>query len=296
MVIDKQENILRFSGGEVGHYLEPSAGAASFNLFNNPEKDLRPAVRAALQTTFATSAPAVQDNVADQDRWQKPTVKVIVEPISDGGGEAELCVVAFCEGGLWRRRGRRTTRTKTATPAVRTIEHELRTVRTQLQSSIDDLETANEEMKSAAEEYQSVNEELQSSNEELETSKEEMQSINEELQTVNAEMNAKNDALTRLNSDLKNLLDSTQIATMFLDNALRIKNYTPGMTDIFHLRESDRGRPVTEIVTLLGYDDIRKMWRKCCAISRPSSARSLSREGDNLHHAYQAVSHRRQCH
>src|ERR1700689_5296008 len=92
---------------------------------------------------------------------------------------------------------------------------------------------ANEEMKSAAEEYQSVNEELQSSNEELETSKEEMQSINEELQTINAEMNAKNDALMRLNSDLKNLLDSTQIATMFLDSALRVNNFTPAITDIF---------------------------------------------------------------
>ena len=35
VVIDGQENILRFSGGEVGRYLEPSAGAASFNLFRN---------------------------------------------------------------------------------------------------------------------------------------------------------------------------------------------------------------------------------------------------------------------
>ena len=170
-------------------------------------------------------------------------------------------------------------------------------MRTQLQSSIDDLETANEEMKSAAEEYQSVNEELQSSNEELETSKEEMQSINEELQTVNAEMNSKNDALTRLNSDLKNLLDSTQIATMFLDSALRVKNYTPGMTHIFHLRESDRGRPVTEIVTLLAYDDIVKDVAKVVRDLSHRRARGRSQGRSTMPiSCVSAVSHRRQCH
>ena len=127
-------------------------------------------------------------------------------------------------------------------------------------------------MKSAAEEYQSVNEELQSSNEELETSKEEMQSINEELQTVNAELTSKNALLTDLNSDIKNLLDSTQIATLFLDANLRIKNFTPSMSDIFHLREGDRGRPITEIVGLLAYDDIRhdvaKVLRELTVVER----------------------------
>ena len=112
-----------------------------------------------------------------------------------------------------------------------------------------------EETKSANEEMQSVNEELQSSNEELETSKEEMQSINEELQTVNGELQSKNDALPRVNNDLQNLLDSTQIATLFLDGELRIRNFTPAMTAIFHLREGDIGRPITEIVSKLNYAD-----------------------------------------
>jgi two-component system, chemotaxis family, CheB/CheR fusion protein len=258
VVIDRQENILRFSGGEAGRYLEPSAGAANLNLFRNLRKTLRPAVRAALQTIFATHGPVVHDNVVIRIDGKSRPVTVIVEPISGGRGGPGLFVVAFLEGshGIGGNGGANSNATDAA--AVRAIEHELRTVRTQLQSTIDDLETANEEMKSAAEEYQSVNEELQSSNEELETSKEEMQSINEELQTVNAEMNSKNDALTRLNSDLKNLLDSTQIATMFLDSALRIKNFTPAITEIFHLRESDRGRPVTDIASLLAYDDIAR--------------------------------------
>jgi two-component system CheB/CheR fusion protein len=257
VVIDKHENIIRYSGGEAGRYLEPSTGAANLNLFSNLRKTLRPTVRAALQAVLATNEPAVHDGVTIKIDDRSHAVSVIVEPISDGSGEAGLFVVAFREvassvGGTNRIKSR-----ETEASGIRAAEHELRTVRTQLQSTIDELETANEEMKSAAEEYQSVNEELQSTNEELETSKEEMQSINEELQTVNAEMASKNDLLTRLNSDLKNLLDSTQIATMFLDNALRIKSYTSGMTEIFHLREGDRGRPITEIVTLLVYDDLK---------------------------------------
>jgi uncharacterized phage infection (PIP) family protein YhgE len=91
----------------------------------------------------------------------------------------------------------------------------------------DELETANEELKSSNEEYQSVNEELQSTNEELETSKEEMQSINAELQTVNSELNSKNDQLMRTVSDLTNLKNSTQIATITIDRALHIRDFTP---------------------------------------------------------------------
>ena len=138
------------------------------------------------------------------------------------------------------------------------IEDVRKTINLTDHSMIDELETSNEEMKSANEEYQSVNEELQSSNEELETAKEEMQSINEELQTVNAEMSSKNETLTRLNSDLRNLLDSTHIATVFLDARLHIKYFTPPMTDIFHLRDSDRDRPITEIAGRMQYANLRQ--------------------------------------
>lgn len=142
--------------------------------------------------------------------------------------------------------------------ALQALEQELRTTRFQLQSSIDEAEVVNEEMRSSNEEYQSVNEELQSANEELETAKEEIQSVNEELHTINAEMTSKNELLTTLNSDLVNLLDSTEIATIFLDDQLLIKSFTPGITDIFPLRESDVGRPITEIVTLLSYADLKR--------------------------------------
>src|SRR6185436_1044061 len=136
---------------------------------------------------------------------------------------------------------------------VEALERELAATTSLLRGAVDELETTTEEMRSANEEFQSVNEELQASNEELETAKEEMQSVNEELQTINSEMIAKNDALTRVNSDLSNLLDSTQIATIFLDSDLRIKNFTPCMLEIVRLRDIDRGRPITEIVSHLDY-------------------------------------------
>jgi two-component system CheB/CheR fusion protein len=257
LVIDKHRKILRFSGGEAGRYLEPSAGAASLNLFGNLRRSLHPIVRAAAQTALDSREPVVHRNVVIEIDGKIHALTVIVEPISDGS-EDGLCVVAFREEGLGMDGLTPTAASEAESAAVRAAKHELRTTRAQLQSTIDELETTNEEMKSATEEYQSVNEELQSSNEELETAREEMQSINEELQTVNSELSAKNDLLIHANSDLRNLLDSTQIATIFLDNNLRIKSFTPGMVDIFHLRDGDRGRPITDIVSTVVYDDLRR--------------------------------------
>ena len=125
-----------------------------------------------------------------------------------------------------------------------------------MQSTIEELETANEEFRSSNEELLSVNEELQSTNEELETSKEELQSVNEELQTVNHELSTKIDELDRANSDLNNLFQSTQIATIFLDRNLLVRSFTPTITKIFNLISSDHGRPLMDIVSRVGYLDI----------------------------------------
>ncbi|WP_375450720.1 chemotaxis protein CheB [uncultured Devosia sp.] len=257
LVVDRQSNIVRYSGGEVARYLEPSAGAASLSLIANLRRNLRVVVRTALHSVMKSGEGLVVDNVSLLIEGRQRLLSVIVEPVHDAGGEG-LHVVAFQEvrGGVPE--PMQAADGSAQSPRVVAAEQELRTTRAQLQATIGDLETANQEMKSAAEDYQSVNEELQSTNEELQTSKEEMQSINEELQTVNAEMLAKNDLLSNVNSDLQNLLDSTQIATIFLDENLRIKNFTPGMADIFSLRESDRGRPLTDIVSLLAYDDLRR--------------------------------------
>lgn len=257
VVVDRQSNILRYSGGEIARYLEPSAGVASLSLLSNLRKSLRVAVRGALQSVVKTGDGVTVDNVSVLVEGRQRLLSVIVEPVPDVAGDS-IYAVAFLEIRTVAAEPTQAADGSSKSPETLATEQELRTARAQLQATIADLETANEEMKSAAEEYQSVNEELQSTNEELQTSKEEMQSINEELQTVNAEMMAKNDLLSNLNSDLQNLLDSTQIATIFLDENLRIKNFTPGMADIFSLRDGDRGRPLTDIVSLLAYDDLAR--------------------------------------
>ena len=144
------------------------------------------------------------------------------------------------------------------TGSVERLEQDLRETRERLQSTIEEYETAVEELKSSNEELQSVNEELQSTNEELETSKEELQSLNEELHTVNAELSEKIDEVDHANADLRNIFDSTQIATVFLDKDLIIRTFTPAVTSIFNVIASDRGRPLTDIASRLEASDLKR--------------------------------------
>ncbi|MDT8425393.1 MAG: CheR family methyltransferase [Methyloprofundus sp.] len=133
------------------------------------------------------------------------------------------------------------------------LEQELLFTKESLRASIEELETTNEELCSTNEELQSTNEELQSSNEELETSKEEMQSLNEELITVNEELHNKIEEYARSRDDLQNLLNSTDIASVFLDNNLRIKRFTKQAQNIISLIDSDIGRPLSDQASHLKY-------------------------------------------
>jgi two-component system CheB/CheR fusion protein len=139
------------------------------------------------------------------------------------------------------------------------------------------MQTSQEELRSTNEELQSTNEELQSTNEELTTSKEEMQSLNEELQTVNAELQAKVDDYSRVNNDMKNLLNSTEIATLFLDKELNIRRFTLTATKIFKLIKSDIGRPFTDQASDLNYpglaDDALEVLRTLVFIQKEIPAR-----------------------
>jgi two-component system, chemotaxis family, CheB/CheR fusion protein len=254
-VIDARNEIIRFSGAETGHYLQPSSGPPSLNLFAILRKGLRQAVRSALQEARAQRYSVARENLSVRIDGQNRPVTLIIEPIG-ASREAGLWVVAF------RDTGQSTTTAATTKPVpagnvdVQALEQELRQTKSQLQDAINDLERHIEQTQIATEEYQSVNEELQASNEELETAKEEMQSINEELQTLNTEMNNKNQGLLQLNSDLQNLMDNTEVAIVFLDQELRIKNFTPAIANIFPLRDGDRGRSLMQIVSSLIETDV----------------------------------------
>jgi two-component system, chemotaxis family, CheB/CheR fusion protein len=128
----------------------------------------------------------------------------------------------------------------------------------ELQSLTEEHQTALEELRSSNEELHSVNEEMQSTNEELETSKEELQSLNEELHTVNLRLSEKIDELDHTNSDLRNLFESTQIATVFLDRHLVVRSFTPAIASIYNLIPSDVGRPLSDIVSHLQYTGLRE--------------------------------------
>lgn len=138
------------------------------------------------------------------------------------------------------------------------LENQLQYMQESHQTTLEELETSNEEL-------QSTNEELQSTNEELETSKEEMQSLNEELTTVNAELQSKVEDLSQANDDMQNLLNSTQIATVFLDNELNIKRYTDQATSVVMLRKTDVGRPISELASSL---DNFSLTEKCREVLR----------------------------
>jgi two-component system CheB/CheR fusion protein len=254
VVIDRGGTIIRFSGGAVGRYLEPSPGVANLGLFGILRRPLRRTVRGAVEKAIAGHTAVVEEGLSIGIEGDTHLITLIAQPISNGRPGQDRYLVAFHDAGLARGQTVRVAGPAAAvTDDDETLAQELASARSQLMATIADLETANEELRSFNEEYQSTNEELQATNEELETAKEEMQSVNEELQTINTELIAKNEQLTRLNNDFQNLLESTQIATIFLDSKLNITRFTPAMTGLIHVREGDLGRPITEIASRLDY-------------------------------------------
>jgi two-component system CheB/CheR fusion protein len=137
------------------------------------------------------------------------------------------------------------------------LEKELKYAREKIRDTLEAMQSSQEELRFTNEELQSTNEELQSTNEELMSSKEEMQSMNEELQTLNAELQSKVDDFTKVSNDMINLLNSTDIATLFLDKELNIRRFTSNAVEIFKLIKSDIGRPFTDMASDLIYPDLR---------------------------------------
>jgi two-component system CheB/CheR fusion protein len=171
------------------------------------------------------------------------------------------------------------------------LQGALATVCEELQALSGEYQTAMEELRSANEELHSVNEEMQSTNEELETSKEELQSLNEELHTVNMRLTEKITELDRSNSDLRNLFDSTEIATIFLDRHLIIRNFTPAIATLYNLIPSDQGRPLTDIVSRLQYQDLREDVAAVLSKREPLERRVV-REGDSTHYIMRILPYR----
>src|SRR5215469_8474887 len=264
VIVDESGQTLYFSSG-TGKYLQPAAGPPNRDIVGMCRPGLRADLRTALHRAKETGQRVVRDRIHVQINGGVQVVSLAVEPIIEGKETAYGVVFTDRGPTSGQDEQARTERPEGQDTTVQLIEKELQETKERLQSTIEELETANEEFRSSNEELLSVNEELQSTNEELETSKEELQSVNEELQTVNHELNTKIEELDRANSDLNNLFQSTQIATIFLDKNLEIRSFTPAVTKLFNLIPSDSGRPLTDIVSRLDYPDLEQDMRRVCA-------------------------------
>jgi len=278
-VLTNEEGDIFYVSGRTGKYLEPAAGKANWNLFAMARDGLRyelaGAFKEALRKKESVALHGLTVGTNGGTQWVDVTVRRIDEP----GPLHGLVMIVFTDvaAPVATEAAHQTLKSHVRSPRVAELEQELLRVRGESRATHEEMQTSQEELRSANEELQSTNEELQSTNEELTTSKEEMQSMNEELQTVNTELQAKVDQLSQASNDMKNLLDSTDIATLFLDKDLNVRRFTPQATKIIKLIPGDAGRPITDLASELRYpelaDDAREVLRKLAAVEKPIGAR-----------------------
>ncbi|WP_295999868.1 chemotaxis protein CheB [Rugamonas sp.] len=241
--------------GRTGAFLEPAAGKANWNIHAMARDGLRYELADLIKRAGeADGLIAKRGLIVSDDAGQTQALDLTAEAIGVTDALAGMIVITFAAVALppAKRRSRATN------PLLIELEQQLAQARLEIQAVRDEMQASREELKSANEELQSTNEELQSTNEELTTSKEEMQSLNEELYTVNAELQSKVDDLSLVNGDMKNLLNSTDIATIFLDNNLRTRRFTNQATQIYKLIPSDLNRPLSDIATELQYPELAR--------------------------------------
>ncbi|MGD1895281.1 MAG: PAS domain-containing protein [Cyclobacteriaceae bacterium] len=244
LLIDHRAEILHIQG-RTGKYLEMTTGEASRNLINNTKEELKSVVSYAIRNAIKNRSEMVMPNVSVVDDTGKHFINVIVTPVEGYADQSNILSVVFQPVVF---NGNQPPDAVSRMDA-KEIEQELLETRRQLQDTIEALGVANEE-------EQSANEELQSINEELEASREELQSVNEELLTTNERLQGKIVELNRANSDIKNLLDSTNILTLFLDSNLHIRRFTPSVNRVMGLKATDIGRPIQSFKPKLEYDQL----------------------------------------
>jgi two-component system CheB/CheR fusion protein len=265
VVIDHAANIT-YIHGRTGRFLEPAQGEANNNLLKMARPGLRTSLTSALRSMLGNRREITIKGLRTRDDGDTE-INLTIRPLPDfQTGRQDMMVIFFEEIFPVREKKPQKTNARTeirkSSDEAKQLEEELLFTRNNLQTSIEALETANEELKSSNEELQSTNEELQSTNEELETSREELQSLNEESITVNTELQDRIDELVEANDDIKNLLEATEIATIFLDINYNIRRFTSKATEIFPLAATDTGRPISHFASNLKDVDLRQYAEK----------------------------------
>jgi two-component system CheB/CheR fusion protein len=283
-VVVNREGDIVFYSGRTGKYLEAAPGLPTRQILALARKGLRLDLRTMLREVADSGGIVTREGLeVEGDEGRLQTIALTIAPAASVSDEP-LFLVLFSDLGCTLSRADAVKRaTSLHDPRTVHLEVELRELRERLQSLIEEYETALEELKASNEELVSVNEELQSTNEELEASKEELQSVNEELQTLNADLSSKVESLDRARSDLQNLFESTEIATVFLDRNLVIRSFTPAVTSVFNILPSDRGRPITDLASRFRLPDLKEDIAGVFA-GRGSVERRIDQEEAKAHH------------
>ncbi len=249
VIIDADQNIVHLSE-HAGRYVQFSGGEPTTNLLRAVHPMLRLELRAALFRVAQSGLEVEVRGVPVEIDGASRAIDLRVHPAAP-----DFQLIIFAEHDAPAKG--EVISGQAAADAVRPrLEQELDALQAQRREMVEQYEASVEDLKASNEELQAMNEELRSATEELETGREELQSINEELITVNQELKAKVDEVDRTNSDLQNLMASTQIATVFLDRELRIKRYTPSAVPLFNLIPGDIGRPLSDLSHQLRYPAI----------------------------------------
>jgi two-component system CheB/CheR fusion protein len=257
VLVNETGDIIYISG-HTGKYLEPAVGKANMNIFAMLREGLRNEFPIAFKKAILKKESVVLRNIKVGTNGSAHTLNISIQWIEKPEPLKGKIMVIFkdiqdiADSKLAARKEKKTQ------DNIRQmeLEKELKYAREKIQDTLEAMQSSQEELKFTNEELQSTNEELQSTNEELMSSKEEMQSLNEELQTLNAELQSKVDDFSKVNNDMKNLLNSTDIATLFLDKDLNIRRFTNQAVKIFKLIKTDVGRPFTDLVSDLIYPEL----------------------------------------
>ncbi|SEL28271.1 two-component system, chemotaxis family, CheB/CheR fusion protein [Maribacter orientalis] len=270
-IINNEGDAVYFSGN-TGKYLQPSPGEAKLHIVDMAREGLKTDLRALIVKVRKSKKTEISKGVNVKTNGNFQTILLRITPLEPLNTYEGFYMITFEE------LVQEEIAPVDVKPAkaqevseIHALEQELTATKEYLRSTIEELEVSNEELKSSNEELQSSNEELQSTNEELETSKEELQSVNEEIVTINTELTSKIDELALAYDDMNNLLASTEIGTIFLDANLRIKRFTPPLTKIINLIQTDIGRPITHLSSNLVYDglenDIKQVLQKLVPVT-----------------------------
>ncbi|MEO9215098.1 MAG: chemotaxis protein CheB [Rhodanobacter sp.] len=261
--------------GSTGRYLQVAAGHPTHDLLSMASPGLRSKLRSAIQMATQEAGRAAVDHCSSGHGAGMVSFGLNVRKVTSGGETFLLvCFVDERPGGI--------NASSPAAPGdasrINQLEHELEATRAELQGAIQDLEASSEDQKAINEEALSVNEEAQSTNEELLTSKEELQSLNEELTALNGQLQETLEQQRTTSNDLQNVLNSTDVATIFLDTDLHIRFYTPATKALFSVIPGDIGRPLADLQSLATdaelLADARTVLHKCRPIEREIEARN----------------------